>query len=52
MICQKLEEKVNKLLSIHELDSVLTTDEKALVEEVRDDIKNKRKGNFTSVDSI
>lgn len=49
---KKLEEKVNKLLTIHEQDLVLTSEERQLIEEVKNDIKNKKKDNFVSVDTI
>lgn len=49
---KKLEEKVNKLLSVHELDYLLTREEKELVEEAKDDVKNKRKEKFVSINEL
>ncbi len=49
---KKLEEKVNKLLLIHELDSILSKEEKQLLEEAKDDMKNKRNEKFVSVDEL
>ena len=49
---KKLENKVNKLLVIHEQDSVLTPAEKKLVAEAKSDLANKRKEKFVSIDDI
>ncbi len=49
---KKLEEKVNKLLYVHELDHVLTCEEKKLVEEAERDIKVQKKENFAKVEEL
>ena len=49
---RKLEEKVNRLLSLHGADAKLTEEEKRLMDEVSDDIKNKRKGRFVSISEL
>ena len=49
---KKLEQKVNELLAVHELDKLLTSEEKQLVREAKNDIKNNRKENFISVDEL
>lgn len=49
---KKLEEKVNKLLVVHELDSLLTAKEKLIMEETREDLKNKRKDKFIGIDQL
>jgi len=49
---KRLEEKVNRLLSIHELDSVLTGEEKQLVDEAREDIRNRKKEKFVNVNDL
>ncbi len=49
---KRLEKKVNRLLVIHQLDSFLTEEERKLISEVKDDIKNNRKENFASIDSL
>ena len=49
---KRLEEKVNRLLIIHQLDSVLTDEEKRLVNEAKDDIKNKRKEKFANIGEL
>ena len=49
---KRLEHKVKELTSLHEIDRVLTGEEKKLVNEVKEDLRNKRKENFISVEKI
>jgi len=49
---KRLEHKVNRLLSIHALDSSLSDEEKALVREAKEDIKGKKQGAFASINRI
>lgn len=49
---KKLEQKVNRLLVIHELDSMLTPEEKQLVSQAKTDINFKKKGVFVGVDGL
>lgn len=49
---KKLEQKVNRLLVIHELDAVLTEEEKKLVTEAKGDLASGKKEQFASIDKI
>lgn len=49
---KRLAEKVNRLLVVHEMDYLLTEEEKKLVSEAKEDIKSKRKGKFTRISEL
>ena len=49
---KRLEKKVNSLLIIHELDSMLTEKERKLVEVAETDIASRKKGKFVSLPGL
>lgn len=49
---KKLEEKVERVLEMHELDDELTEAEKKLVKEVENDLRTNKKGAFISLDEL
>ena len=49
---KKLEEKVERVLEMHELDDELTEAEEKLVREVEKDLRTNKKGAFISLDKL
>lgn len=49
---KKLEEKVERILEMHELDDELTEAEEKLVKEVENDLRKNKKGAFYSLDEL
>lgn len=49
---KKLREIVNQLLEMHDVDIRLTTKEKRLVREAKEDIRKGKKENFSSLETL